>query len=101
MGIVVQLGRELQLACDETVELRRALESHASWRRLTQEDGPLAKLLMEQQGSFAGGNPKTMSMHGMTDDDTLASQIHMQALLGIREFSQMHQSLHLGVPLHR
>jgi hypothetical protein len=99
MGIVIHLGRDLQLASEEASELKAALAQHPSWQQLTQEKGPLSKLLLEQQGSFAGGKPNTMSMHGMYEDDSLGSQIHMSALFGIREYSQMHQSLNLGVPI--
>lgn len=99
IGVVIQLGRDLQLACDESSELAAALTSHAAWQQLTQENGPLSKLLLEQQGTFAGGKPNSMSMHGMYEDDSLGSQVHMRALLGIREYSQMHQSLNLGVSL--
>lgn len=99
--MVIPLGRALQMACDDAIPLRDALTEHSSWGQLTQEAGPLSKLLLEQQGTFAGGVPNTMSMHGMTDDDSLSSQLHVRALFGIREFSQMHQSLNLGVPLRR
>jgi hypothetical protein len=99
MGVVIQLARDLQLACDDADELRGALAGHDAWQALTREGGPLSKLLLEQQGSYGGGKPSTLSMHGMYEDDSLGSQIHMRALFGIREYSQMHQSLNLGVPL--
>jgi hypothetical protein len=101
IGLVIQLGRDLQLAKDDNAPLKVALEQQPSWQLLTKEDGPLSKLLLEQQGSFAGGNPGTMSMHGLNDDDSVGSQIHLHAIFGIREYSQMHQSLNLGVPLRQ
>lgn len=101
VGLIIQLGRDLQLAVDDNAPLKAALEADASWQALTREEGPLAKLLSEQQGSFAGGKPGTMSMHGLHDDDAVGSQVHLRALFGIREYSQMHQSLNLGIPLRQ
>ena len=99
IGMVVQLARDLQLACDDSADLSTVLREHTAWQQLTQAGGPLGKLLLEQRGSYAGGKPSIMSMHGMYEDDSLGSQIHMRALFGIREYSQMHQSLNLGVAL--
>jgi hypothetical protein len=101
IGIVIQLGRDLQLAKDDNAPLKAALQQQQSWELLTKEDGPLSKLLLEQQGSYAGGKPGTMSMQSLHDEDTAGSQIHLHALFGIREYSQMHQSLNLGVPLRQ
>ena len=101
IGLIIQLGRDLQLAVDDNAPLAAALARHESWRALARDDGPLCKLLSEQQGSFAGGKPGTMSMHGLHDDDAVGSQVHLRALFGIREYSQMHQSLNLGVPLRQ
>lgn len=35
------------------------------------------------------------------EDDIPASQMHLRALFGVREYSQMHQSLNLGIALHQ
>ena len=97
--MVIQLSRDLQLACNESAELAAALTAHPEWEQLTQQNGPLARLLLEQQGTYSGSKPNSMSMHGMYEDDSLGSQIHMRALFGIREYAQMHQSLNLGASL--
>jgi hypothetical protein len=107
--MVIQMGRDLHQACEENAELKAALEGFQAWTRLwtTQEgsftqapvEGPLAQLVSKQQGSLAGGKPSALSMQGMYEDDCRVANIPLQALLGIREFAQMHQSLNLGVPL--
>jgi hypothetical protein len=107
IGMVVQIGRDLYQACEENSDLKAALDGVQSWRKLwsmsndTQaaSEGPMAQLVSKQQGSLAGGKPSALGMQGMYEDECRTANIPLQALLGIREFAQMHQSLNLGVPL--
>lgn len=62
VGLVIQLARDLQLACEDNSELRAALAAQQPWLDLTTEHGPLSKLLAQQQGSLAGGKPNTASL---------------------------------------
>eukprot|EP00892_Ulva_mutabilis_P002885 jgi/Ulvmu1/12598/UM092_0028.1 len=101
VGLVIQLARDLQLACEDNAELRAALAAQQAWLDLKAEHGPLSKLLAQQQGSLAGGKPNTARLQGMMEDDIPASQMHLRALFGVREYSQMHQSLNLGIALHQ
>jgi hypothetical protein len=142
IGMVVQLARDLHLACEDNAELREALEAHQvglslsaarllqpalllpvrsgavaplsdelslqprtrclqAWRDLLLPNGPLSKLLGQQQGSLAGGKPNSSGLQGMVEDEIPASQMHLRALFGVREYSQMHQSLSLGIPLQQ
>jgi hypothetical protein len=71
------------------------------WRDLLLPNGPLSKLLSQQQGSLAGGKPNASSLQGMVEDEIPANQMHLRALFGVREYSQMHQSLSLGIPLQQ
>ena len=59
VGLVIQLARDLQLACEDNGALRAALAAQQAWVDLTAEHGPLSKLLAQQQGSLAGGKPNT------------------------------------------
>lgn len=62
VGLVIQLARDLQLACEDNSDLRAALAAQQPWLDLTAEHGPLSKLLAQQQGSLAGGKPNTASL---------------------------------------
>jgi hypothetical protein len=99
IGLVIQLARDLQLACEENSDLLASLHEHCAWQSLTSVGGPLSQLLAEQQGSLAGGMPNTTSLQGMYDNDSPGGQIYLRALFGVREYSQMHQSLNLAIPL--
>lgn len=66
IGLVIQLARDLQLACEDNADLHAALAAQPPWLDLTGEHGPLAKLLAQQQGSLAGGKPNTASLQVRT-----------------------------------
>lgn len=83
------------------VELYQLMCGVQGWRDLLLPNGPLSKLLSQQQGSLAGGKPNTSSLQGMVEDEIPANQMHLRALFGVREYSQMHQSLSLGIPLQQ
>lgn len=108
IGMVIQLGRDLHQACEENADLKADLDGFSSWNSLwaapgadpsAAGEGPMAQLVSKQQGSLAGGKPSVMGVQGMYEDECRSANVPLQALLGIREFAHMHQSLNLGVPL--
>lgn len=52
-------------------------------------------------GGCSGEMRVCVAVQGMMEDDIPASQMHLRALFGVREYSQMHQSLNLGIALHQ